>query len=71
MLPGQITLRNKASILLLEILSSHQHIKGSEKAYNFLSPSFDPVFSFLPFSLFLALPPFFGGGGSGGVEAAP
>lgn len=39
MLLGQITLRNKASSLLLEILHSHKHITGSEKSY-FFFPNF-------------------------------
>ena len=64
-----ITLRNKASILLLENICSHKLIKGSDKSNNFsFQTLFDPVFSkvcFLP-SFLLGLVQ-----GSGKNEAIP
>lgn len=71
MLPGQIVFRNKASILLSKILSSHKHMKDFEKSYNFFPPKLCLIqsfsrfsFSFSPFfplSLLPFLPSFSGG----------
>ena len=57
MLPGQIIFRNKASILLLKILSSHKHMKDFEKSYNFFSPKLCLIQSFSRFSF--SFSPFF------------